>query len=398
MADAPAEHAPTTPGKWGPREHLTSGWMGAGGVRTMAADGETLHLVVWDDGVQYLRSEDGGATWQPKRCLATASGAQAHPTIHRSGRRLHVLYQDGRDGDGEPYSWRICYIHSGDGGRTWQPAVRVSSADAMSFRHATAVAGDVIHEVWSDKRHNPDRSVFSTDGNWEIYYKRSADGGRTWGPDVRLTRSELVCQRPAIGVVGDVVLVAYIAWQERGLGALNAATTDVYTIRSADGGDTWGPSVRLTDTPHCQSMHPQVVAPGPGALGLFLETGRCYDFKEKEWTGRSTLLFRRSTDGALSWSEPRQISDGPDSTHSLVYCAGARVHVAWTDRVDDSPGAFYATSPDGGLTWTTPECLTPEGGWNAGSPGATDRHVVVTMQPAGRTEVYLRRRALPQPR
>ncbi len=42
-----------------------------------------------------------------------------------------------------------------------------------------AINGSVVHVVWSDER----------DGNYEIYYKRSTDGGVSWGADTRLTNN-----------------------------------------------------------------------------------------------------------------------------------------------------------------------------------------------------------------
>ena len=43
--------------------------------------------------------------------------------------------------------------------------------------HNIAAAGNVVHVVWTDER----------DGNWEVYYKRSTDGGLHWDPDYRIT-------------------------------------------------------------------------------------------------------------------------------------------------------------------------------------------------------------------
>lgn len=276
--------------KWSSPKYLTPGWLGAGGVRTIATEGDTVHLLVWDSGLHYVRSEDAGNSWGPKTCLAETSGAQVHPSIHRLGSKLHVTWQDGRNGSGEPYSWRICYKRSEDCGQTWSDDVLVSSAEAESFRHASAVSGSTIHEVWSDKRHNSMPNAFSTDGNWEIYYKRSLDEGQTWGPDIRLTNMEsMVCQRPAIGVVDDTVFVAFIACEERGRGILDMAFGDIYSIQSTDGGATWGPVVRFTDTPY-QSMHPQVVAAEPGIFGVIWEAGRSYDFEAGEWRGPAELL------------------------------------------------------------------------------------------------------------
>ena len=280
---------------WSSRKYLTPGYLGAGGVRIMATEGNTVHLVVWDSGIHYLRSEDAGNSWGPKTRLADVSGAQAMPSIHRSGSKLHLIWQDGRDGSGEPYGWHIYYKRSDDEGNTWSPDVRISSGAAKSFRLSSAVSGSTLHVVWADKRHNTIPDAFSTDGNWEIYYKRSLDGGETWGPDIRLTDVEWVCQRPVIGFAGDTVLVAFIAWEECGRGILDAAFSDIYYIKSTNGGETWGPVVRFTDTPY-QSMHPQMVTPEPGIFGIVWEAGRSYDFETEQWKGPVKLLFRRSKD------------------------------------------------------------------------------------------------------
>ena len=385
--------------KWSPRKPLApgyQGYLGAGGVRIMATEGVTVHLVLWDGGIQYLRSEDAGRSWGPKTCLAVTSGAQAMPSIHLAGSRLHLIWQDGRDSAGELYAYRIYHKYSDDGGRTWGPDVRISSVEAKSFRHAPAVSGSVIHEVWMDKRHNTIPDAFSTDGNWEIYYTRSLDGGETWGPDVRLTDLELVCGRPAVGVVGNTVLVAWVAHEERGRGTLDGAFGDIYYIRSTDGGETWGPVVRLTDTPY-QSTHPQVVTPEPGTFGIVWGAGRTYDFETGQWGGEVKLLFTRSADGGETWDEARQINDMAGATHALAYQLGAQVHVTWTDVIDGKKAAMYAYSPDGGATWGAPERLTTEGEWWAGPPGATADRVIVMMHPDAQTEIYYRRRAVGLP-
>ena len=376
---------------WSARKYLTSGYLGAGGVRIMATEGDTLHLLVWDDGLHYLRSDDAGNSWGPKTCLAEASGAQVHPSIHRVDAKLHVIWQDGRDSSGEPYSWRIYYKCSDDRGRTWGPDVRISSVEAKSFRLSSAVSGSAIHAVWSDKRHNNIADAFSTDGNWEIYYKRSLDRGETWGSDVRLTNNELVCQRPAIAAMGNTVFVVWVAWKECGRGTLDAAFADIYYIRSTDGGDTWGPVIRFTETPF-QSTHPQVVATEPGSFGILWETGRSYDFETEQWKGPAKLFFKRSVDHGETWEGEQQLSDMTWATHSFAYQFGTDLHVTWTDELDGRKAAFYAFSPDRGATWEAPECLTTDGEWWAGPACATANQVIVMMHPDAQTEIYYRQR------
>jgi hypothetical protein len=76
-------------------------------------------------------------------------------------------------------SWEIYYRRSDDGGRTWGAAQRLTRAAGVSARPSVVVAGSDVDVAWFDER----------DGDFEIYAKHSADGGETWGEDVRLTRA-----------------------------------------------------------------------------------------------------------------------------------------------------------------------------------------------------------------
>ena len=66
----------------------------------------------------------------------------------------------------------------------WQPDVRLTNNPAYSYSsynnaRCVASSGNDVHVVWYDSR----------DGNYEIYYKRSTDGGISWEADTRLTNN-----------------------------------------------------------------------------------------------------------------------------------------------------------------------------------------------------------------
>src|SRR5512140_763659 len=66
----------------------------------------------------------------------------------------------------------------------WQPDQRLTNDTANSWissnsAWSVAASGNTVHTVWKDYR----------TGNDQIYYKRSTDGGVTWGADTRLTNN-----------------------------------------------------------------------------------------------------------------------------------------------------------------------------------------------------------------
>ena len=63
-----------------------------------------------------------------------------------------------------------------------------------------AANGNYINVVWSDSR----------DGNSEIYYKRSTDGGLTWGADTRLVNNIFDSGDPSVSADGSVLITVWM--------------------------------------------------------------------------------------------------------------------------------------------------------------------------------------------
>ncbi|MFO8110789.1 MAG: exo-alpha-sialidase, partial [Thermoplasmata archaeon] len=147
---------------------------------TIASLGGNIHLVWANDTAPYdlfyRRSEDYGYSWTEEKRLtnASASGLCNLPSIALNDTTIHVVYDDDR---GTPYieTW---YLRSEDNGDSWTEEVQLSEGN-LSFSEWPDVAceGNNVYVVFGDQR----------DGEYEIYFKNSSDGGNTWSDDKRLT-------------------------------------------------------------------------------------------------------------------------------------------------------------------------------------------------------------------
>src|SRR5262249_43179680 len=96
--------------------------------------------------------------------------------------------------------WEIYYLRSTDAGAGWVPEVRLTTAPGLSHRPSVAADGRDVYVAWWDGR----------DGNNEVYFKRSADGGKTWRPDVRLSHSEGDSVKPSLAVSRDFLHMIWV--------------------------------------------------------------------------------------------------------------------------------------------------------------------------------------------
>jgi BNR repeat-like domain len=209
----------------------TSGWSESPGIAV--GPGDTIH-VVWEDEtpgngeVYYKQSTDGGATWGTSKRLSSTADSSRYPVIAVSGdSRIHVAWHDFTPGHPEIY-----YKRSTDGGATWNAAKRLTWTVVGSWHPAMGLgSGNAVLIVWQG----------GTSGSDEIYLKKSTDGGATWGTSRRLTWTSGSSWSPAIAM--DSSGTVHIAW-----GDATPGNFEMYYKKSADGGATWGLSTRLTWT------------------------------------------------------------------------------------------------------------------------------------------------------
>ena len=139
------------------------------------------------------------AQWDPTKRLTTNAGHSRYPAIAiDSANTIHVVWSDTTPGNYEIY-----YKRSTDGGATWGGNNRLTWNLGYSYVPAIAIdSADTIHVVWYD----------DTPGNYEIYYKRSTDGGATWGGNNRLTWTAGNSLYPAIAI--DSADTIHVVWYD----------------------------------------------------------------------------------------------------------------------------------------------------------------------------------------
>jgi hypothetical protein len=178
------------------RQNAKLGWSLAGGA-TVTPDGNVY--LGWAGYSQnggakgpvtlYVsRSEDKGATWSntvltvsgaPPDCSAFACGwAYLGAQVTVASDEAGVVYALWNAGTVDKGPERIFFARSEDAGRTWSAAAPLSTAP-FGVNHAFPAlavrAGGDVRALWMDDR---------TGGAWNVYQRRTTDGGRTWGATV----------------------------------------------------------------------------------------------------------------------------------------------------------------------------------------------------------------------
>jgi hypothetical protein len=141
------------------------------------------------------KSSDGGVTWttkvldvssSPPDCSAFSCGwaflgAQAAMTSDSNG-ALYVLWNAGSTPKGPE---RIYFSKSIDGGTNWSARTDVSTAPAgthHAFPAVSATGNGDVRVAWMDAR-----AANGGMDRWNVYFRRSTNGGSTWSNEVDLS-------------------------------------------------------------------------------------------------------------------------------------------------------------------------------------------------------------------
>ena len=225
-----------------------------------------------DDNVLFKRSVDGGLTWEPEINLtADDSGEQDEPSIALSDDIVHVSFRNKPTGS-------IGYTRSASGGAAGTFGSFTTFAEPAEDS-ALLANGDNVHIAvctkFADDVVNPDHDLL-------LY--TSSDGGETFAPPLTVANLPAECGKPAIAGGGDQMHISF------NMDAANVVG-DIFHVRSADGGQSWGAPVNRSSNPEASDDSSITVDPADGSS------------VHMSWTDSSTFLFVLGEDQELPLSD-----------------------------------------------------------------------------------------------
>jgi hypothetical protein len=278
----------------------------------------------------------GFAQWGPDHKLSTTdSSAQLNenmgPNLVTSGDTVHVLWCDNQNRGNAVY-----YKRSVDGGTTWGADTRLSAVPGHSDFPSIAISGSTLHVVFRDNR----------SGSNVSYYKRSLDGGNTWGPDVFL---DAAYWWPSVAAEGSKVYVALNDTIIRN----DTSNSEVYFMRSVDNGANWGQITQISNAAG-RSEDPAIAA--------------CSGYVHMAWndtrTGIMQTWYRRSADSGVTWGPETQVSNStgsiPFAYSPMIGLYGHDVYIPWEDRRSGDFDIYLRHSSNFGTSWNAEERITQD--------------------------------------
>ncbi len=240
-----------------------------------------------------------------------------------NGDTVHVIWQDRRT-----LGCAIYYKRSIDGGVTWTTETNITDTMGTAKMPSIAISGATVHVVWID----------SSLGHPASFYKRSLDGGGTWGANVCLDTSTKFW--PGVAASGSMVVVSLNK-------EITTGNTEVFFNRSMDNGATWGTEQQLSHAAG-RSEDPAIMASGNN-IHLAWNDNR---------TGQMHIFYIHSPDYGVTWGPETDIL-GDESYTAMVCLNGAHVDVACGNRILGNYDVYLPESNDTGATWvSTPPRIT----------------------------------------
>ncbi|MBX2803805.1 MAG: glycoside hydrolase [Myxococcales bacterium] len=268
-----------------------------------------------------------------------------NPDLHCNEQGVFVVWEDDRDG--ELQNHQIYFNRSTDNGETFLPDDILLEFDddgtTMSLEPQITGFSQDLFVAWYD----------SANGAYDIFVTSSNDGGGTWRDTIRVDSDvpagSAYSARPQVAMSDDAEFM-WVAWEDARDG-----NADIYFTRSANGGVTFDDDTRLdggfdeVDDPPgaADSFEPQLCTDNLSNVYVFW-----HDSRNSGNVGARDIYYNYSLNaGADFFFDSRRLdSDGRGLANSLYpVCAvdGNTAHVAWQDNRFEGYDIFYRMVEDG---------------------------------------------------
>jgi hypothetical protein len=329
----------------------------------------------WLDRIVVQKSTDGGATWNDGVGVGVNPPKQQDKewliADHTNSSFQNNLYMawtefDQYESTNPIDSTRILFSRSTDFGETWSMPVRISDRGGDCLDSDNTVEGAVPAV-------GPNGEIYiSWAGPLGLMFDKSTDGGRTFGEDIFVTSQVGGWDFEVSGIYrcnGLPVTACdishspyrgtiYVLWADQRNGVDN---TDIFLIKSTDGGTTWGVIKRVNnDTTTRHQFFPwMTIDPFTGIIYIVF-----YD--RRNTAGDATEVYvAKSKDGGESF-ENFKVSESPFTPRSDIFfgdytniaARNGKVYPIWM-RMDGTALSIWSAVISDTITGITNEEETP---------------------------------------
>lgn len=216
----------------------------------------------------------------------------------------------------------------------------LSSNTGDSFWPLIDVSGNFVYVVWTDQT--------NFKGPGDILFKRSTDGGNSFGATINLSNDVSGSGNVKIAKSGSNV---YVIWQD-------FSSDDIFFRRSTNNGATFESTVNLSMDTH-PSSSPEIAA---SESNVYVVWGDIYQIGGLGCPCDETqLFFRASNNNGISFGSVKTIFGAANITippiediTPQIAAVGSNVYIAGHYGHDDVTEIFFMRSINNGISFSTP--------------------------------------------
>lgn len=187
------------------------------------------------------------------------------------------------------------------------------------------------------------------DNNYLVYLTKSEDGGATFDNTLHMSNS-IYSGNPDVKIRGESV---YLMWFEHILGD----DSEIFFRKSADGGSSFGPVVNVSGSPYSSGQNDMEVSKDGNVV--YAVWSEFYQYSEPK---KSAILFTSSRDGGQNFGPPVALINGTNFACPQIAISennsrnDMNVYVVWRQHPgsEDTMTIFFSVSHDGGRTFGEP--------------------------------------------
>ena len=214
--------------------------------------------------------------------------------------------------------------------------------------------GKNVYMVWQEN--NPDPSGQNNNANnninynddyenYDIYIKKSTDGGLTFSKEINLSKNPGFSEHPQIAISGNNV---YVAWIDDASSSSSSTikNQEILFRKSIDGGDTFDKIINLSNSSNADSYNLEITAAGNNVYVVWQDTTLPTADVDTSSSGgvnadnnsdrssisskeNSSILFRASTDDGNTFKKIKSLSNSAFKSYPKIAAFENSAYVVW---------------------------------------------------------------------